>query len=94
MEFGKTGAKNYLADQYSVHVTRENRPATQQDPGRKIKLLLCRGEHQRLRITGAYGAIEFAQVRIFVLVEGDSGHGKSAAYVHGVSAGAMLHFVE
>jgi hypothetical protein len=31
VEFGKTGAKNYLADQYSVHVTKENRPATQQD---------------------------------------------------------------
>lgn len=31
VEFGKTGAKNYLADKYSVHVTKENRPATEQD---------------------------------------------------------------
>ena len=32
VEFGKTGAKNYLADQYSVHVSKENRPATENDP--------------------------------------------------------------
>jgi hypothetical protein len=32
VEFGKSGAKSYLADRYSVHVSNENRPATQQDP--------------------------------------------------------------
>jgi hypothetical protein len=32
VEFGKTGAKSYLADKYSVHVTKQNRPATEQDP--------------------------------------------------------------
>jgi hypothetical protein len=32
VEFGKTGAKNYLADRYGVHVSKENRPATQEDP--------------------------------------------------------------
>jgi len=32
VEFGKTGAKNYFADQYGVHVSKENRPATLEDP--------------------------------------------------------------
>ena len=32
VEFGKTGAKTFLADQYRVHVSKENRPATQEDP--------------------------------------------------------------
>jgi len=32
VEFGKTGAKNYLADQYGVHVSKENRLATLEDP--------------------------------------------------------------
>jgi len=32
VDFGKTGAKNYLADPYRIHVTKENRPATQDDP--------------------------------------------------------------
>ncbi|HEY2117062.1 MAG TPA: hypothetical protein VGJ51_18330 [Candidatus Angelobacter sp.] len=33
VEFGKTGSKSYLADAYRVHVSNENRPATQADPG-------------------------------------------------------------
>lgn len=43
VEFGKTGAKSYLVDPYGVHVTKENCPATQENPGRTIRLLLCGG---------------------------------------------------
>jgi hypothetical protein len=32
LEFGKTGGKSYLLDNKGLHVTRENRPATEQDP--------------------------------------------------------------
>src|SRR5262249_62288855 len=32
VEFGKTGARNYLLDGRGIHVTMENRLATQQDP--------------------------------------------------------------
>jgi hypothetical protein len=31
-EYGKTGSKNYLAGQARIHVTGENRPATEEDP--------------------------------------------------------------
>jgi hypothetical protein len=32
VEFGKTGSKNFLADCYRIHVTTQNRPATEEDP--------------------------------------------------------------
>jgi hypothetical protein len=32
VEFGKTGSKNYFADNASIHATRDNRPATREDP--------------------------------------------------------------
>jgi hypothetical protein len=32
VEFGKTGSKNYLSTLYQMHVTTENRPATEEDP--------------------------------------------------------------
>ena len=32
VEFGKTGARNYLFDRSGIHVTTENRPATAEDP--------------------------------------------------------------
>lgn len=35
VEFGKTGAKNYFADFYQIHVTTENRPANTEDPAPK-----------------------------------------------------------
>ena len=32
VEYGKTGAKTFFADRYRVHMSKENRPATQDDP--------------------------------------------------------------
>ena len=33
VEFNKTGSKNYLMEQNGIHVTTENRPASDEDPG-------------------------------------------------------------